>query len=492
MNYSLIFRLLAFIMAIVAIAFGLCFCVSLVYSGNPLEAETQRDWITCFAVASIASFIFYLPGRNSSTRLFRKEAMCVVGLGWIMSSFLGALPYFLIAKVSFATAFFESASGVTSTGATIFSKVSELPHSLLFWRGLSQWIGGLGVVVFFVALLSSLGAGAKVLYSRETTVDKSSFETGKIKSGIWRILRIYIMFSVLCALAYYIAGMGSFDAICHMMTTVSTGGFSTKDTSMAFYNSLPIYWVSILFMFLGGVSFSVFLFLLKRDFKTVKKNTEFKAYALMIIVFSLTVFFTICDFSGSSFYGVFKTFTLSIFQIISIITTTGFIVADYQLWPAFTHIMLFFLFITGASSGSTSGGLKIFRALGVSKICVNDIEKSFRPNVVRTFRMNGRVIGDEAIRGMLSYVVLYSCVALVALLFLAILEQNMSFASCVFSVVSCLSNVGPGLNETGPMQNADFMSDASKTLLGMLMIIGRLELYAVLVLFMPSLWRKFK
>ena len=491
MNYALLFKLLSFIAAIVAAAFGLCLGVSQIYSENPIEAGARTDWITSFVLALVVALIFYLPGRNARDRLFRKEAMCVVGLGWLLSSLLGAVPYVLILSSGFSDAFFESASGFTSTGASVYDNLSEMPHSILFWRSLTQWIGGLGVIVLFVAILSSLGAGAKVLYSRESSLNYSDLERGRLKSGIWRILRVYLVISALCAAAYYACGISLFDAVCHMFATVSTGGFSVRDSSIAEFSSRWVEWVGIVFMFIGGTSFILILKAVNGNFRSVRKNTEFKAYALIVALMSLVIFACIADFKDWTFRSLWGSFTDSLFQVVSLLTSTGFTSVDYQKWPPLTHVLIFMMFVTGACSGSTSGGLKIFRAVGVLKISLKDVEKSFRPNVVRPLRMNGRVISEDGARNMLSFVALYLIVAMIGILFLAAFERDMSFGGVMATVVSAVSNIGPGLNETGPTHTFSFMTDMSKLLLGFLMIMGRLEFYAILALFMPSLWKKF-
>ncbi len=491
MNYPIIFKLLSFITLIMALAFGACTAVSAYYSENAVEAGAYEPWVTSIAIAVVASLVFYLPGRGASRKIFKKEAMCVVGLGWLLCSLIGACPYFMILNCGFSNAFFESASGFTSTGASVFGNVEEFPRSVLFWRALTQWIGGLGVVILFVAVLSSLGAGAKAIYSSESSLETSSLERGRLKSGIWRILRIYLALSALCAAAFLAAGLPAFDSVCTMMATVSTGGFSVKNASFAAYSNRAAEWVAILFMFIGGTSFAVLLAAVKRDFKSVARNTEFKAYAAIVAALSAAIFLSIFNYSTPSVSGAAGTFTDSVFQVVSILTSTGFTSADYQTWAPVTHVLILFMLISGACTGSTSGGLKIARIVGVSKISLNDIEKSFRPNVVRPVMMNGRALGDSHARDMLSFTVLYALVSVAAMIILAAFEREMSLSGCISAVMACISNIGPGFNEVGPTKNFGFLSDASKIMLSILMVMGRLELYAILALFMPSLWKRF-
>lgn len=470
----------------------MCLGVSILYSENAVEAGAYEPWITSFAIAIVTSLIFYLLGRNASSKIFKKEAMCVVGLAWILSSLIGACPYALILNCGFADAFFESVSGVTSTGASVFADVEAFPKSILFWRALSQWIGGLGVVVLFVALLSSLVAGAKAIYSRESTIDVSSLEIGRIKTATWRVISIYLVLSILCAGAYRLCGMPTFDAICHMLSTVSTGGFSIKNASLGAYANPAVEWVAVLFMFIGGTSFAVIFMALKGRFAEIWKNSEFKAYVALAILVSIAVLLSILNYSDLSFAQIWQSLRISVFQVVSVMTSTGFATADYQKWLPLTHILIFFLLVVGACSGSTAGGLKIFRAVGIVKISLNDVEKSFRPNVVRPVRINGKVLSDTSARDMLSYAVMYAIAAVVGMIALSAFERELSFAGSLGSVVSCLSNIGLGLAETGPSCNYAFFNDASKFFLSGLMIMGRLEFYAVLALLMPSLWKRFK
>lgn len=492
MNYPIVFKLLSLITAVVAGAFGLSLCVSIFYSENAIEAGAYEPWITSFAIAVVMTLIFYLPGRNASTKIFKKEAMCVVGLAWIVCSLIGSCPYVLILNCGFSDAFFESASGLTSTGASVFGDVENFPRSVLFWRALSQWIGGLGVVVLFVAVLSSLGAGAKAIYSRESSLDVSDFEFGKIKAATRRVIIIYSSFSILCAALYILCGMPVFDSLCHMMGTVSTGGFSIKNASFGAYGNTAAEWVAIVFMFVGGTNFAVVFMAIKGKFKDIWKNSEFKAYVLIVSLVSFGIFLSILDYEHATLVGAFHSLTDSVFQVVSVITSTGFATADYQKWLPLTHVLIFFLLLIGGCSGSTAGGLKIFRVVGIVKISLNDIEKSFRPNVVRPVRINGKVMNAQSARDMLSYTALYMSAIILGIIVISAFERDLSFAGTLSSVVSCISNVGLGLAETGPSQNYGFLNDASKISLSLLMIMGRLELYAVLALFMPSLWRRFR
>ena len=489
MNYSIIFKILSMVFAVMAGAFSVCAGVSVIYADTPLEGEAMPSWICVIALSLMLALAFFIPSRNAPTKLFKKEAMCIIGLAWTLASLVGALPYVLILDCPFATAFFESASGLTTTGASVFASFSEFPHSLMFWRCLSHWIGGLGVVVFFVAILSFLGFGGRILYAHETSANSGGgMETERIQSGAIRILEVYTAISVVCLITFKLCGMGWFDGICHMFATVSTGGFSVYENSIAHYDSRLIDWAVIVFMFIGGVSFTAIILALEFRHKRLAQNTEFWTYLGIITASSFIIFALICTSQPS----ILDAFTHSVFQTVSIMTTTGLASAPYQNWLPSTHIVLFALMIIGGCAGSTSGGLKVSRAVASFKILLRDVEKSFRPRVVRNITLNGKTLDESDTNSILSFVVLYSFIAIIAFIVFTIFEPDASITTCISSVLSMMGNVGPGFGDVGPDKTYGFMEDHTKIFLSMLMIMGRLEFYAILVLFMPSLWKKFE
>lgn len=496
MNYPIIFKMLSLVLWTTTVAFSLCAGVSQIYAAEVSEAEAMPSWVCAIALSAMSALAFYLPSRNAPTNIQKKEAMCIVGVGWILVSILGAVPYFLILACPFPDAIFESASGITTTGASIFGDVESIPRSLLFWRALSQWIGGLGVVLFFVAIISFLGSGAKTLYmgggeSGTHAGDVSDYE--RIQSATMRILAIYVIISLICLAAFRLTGMGWFDGICHMLATVSTGGFSVYNDSIAHYKNSLIDWTVIFFMTLGGVNFMTIIMFLRGNFKMVFRNTEFKTYIAILASVSVAIaiillhdknLFTIDTWSNA--------ITKSAFQTVSIMTTTGFATSNYQEWLPFTHVALFIIMILGGCAGSTAGGLKVLRGVVAFKFVKRDIVKSFRPRLVLPLRLNGKVLDTEDADTIMSHICLYSIICIFGFWVLAALEPDMSFSGCISAVVSCTSNAGPGLAEVGPVKNYGFMNGASKIFLSCLMVMGRLEFYSILVLFMPSLWRKFQ
>ncbi len=496
MNYRILFKLLSVIMSTVALAFLASYTVGAVFFAGPDESDFMDEWWLSIGIAGLLAVLFRVLGMGASPKIFRKEGLATIGLGWILASLVGALPYALcVPGVSVADAIFESASGLTTTGASVIAEIESMPHSILFWRCLSQWIGGLGVVVFFVALLSFLGAGAKILYSNESSGQSADIESGRIQKGVWQILWLYVLLSAFCAAAFRLGGMGWFDAVCHMFTTLSTGGFSNYNTSFGAFESPALEWIAIVFMALGGTSFFYMIRVVTRRNWGACKHTEVTAYYGIIIAVSLLIacilywhMNNIMFREPMSFGEALRTST---FQVISIMTTTGFTTVDYQSWLPVTHTIFLGLMIIGGCSGSTGGGVKVVRVVVALKISLRQIEQAFRSHVVRPIRMNGRALDTEDQDTVLRILLLYTLICLGSLPIIAVLQVNMSFEGSIAAMFACFFNIGPGFAEVGPAANYDFMEPFTKLFLSLLMIMGRLEIYAVLVLFSPSLWRKF-
>lgn len=489
MNYRLFFRLQSVIVATIAAAFMASLVFGLLYHGDRLTAAEFNGWILSIVFALGLSGVFLVLSRGADQKLFRKEAFAVIGVGWITASLLGSLPYLLILpECSVADAVFESTSGLTTTGASVFTDVTSLPISLLFWRSMSQWIGGLGVVVLFVALLSFLGAGAKILFSNESTAQSAEITSGRVQSGVLRIVAIYGVLSLGCYVALLACGIGWLDALAHMFTTVSTGGFCFRTDGIAALASPAVEWVLIIFMILGGVSFFILEAVLQRNWAVVRRNTELAAYcAVLLLIGILLSVMLIGEMPGD----ISKAIREGIFHTVSIVTTTGYTTADYNCWPAIGQIVLLIAMLVGGCAGSTSGGAKIVRVLVATKVCWIHIERAFRPRVVRTIRVNGQIIKPDAQTSVMTHLVLLLAVSLAAISIVAVMERNVSVFGVLSVVVSTLFNIGAGFAEIGPTGSFSDLQPSTKFFLSLLMIMGRLELYAILVLFSPSLWRRF-
>lgn len=490
MNYAIIAKLLSVIMSTVALAFLVSYGVGEFFYGKT-DDLVRVEWFISIGVAIVIAISLAFLGRNAQPKMFRKEALATIGLGWLLASFVGALPYYLILpETTYVDGVFESASGFTTTGASVYGDLKVFPRSLLFWRCLSQWIGGLGVVVFFVALLSFLGAGAKILYSNESSAASTDIESGRIQQGVLQILYLYLGLSASCAIMLKIMGMNWYDAICHMFTTVSTGGFGVYNSSLGAFQSPAIQWTVIIFMALGGTSFFVLMRVMNGKPRALRTNTEVLAYYAILIGASLLLMAMLLTETNQS--GNWEAaLRAAAFQVTSIMTTTGFSTVDYQQWPPVGHMVLLVLMVIGGCSGSTAGGSKVVRFVVAFKVCRLQIEKAYRTRVVRPLNINGKVLDKEDQDSVVTYLLMLGLVLIAGIMTVALLEHDLGFTAQVSSVFACLFNIGPGLAEVGPTQNYGFFREPTKLILSLLMIMGRLELYAILVLFSPALWRRF-
>lgn len=491
MNYGILFKLQGFILGAVVVAFALSLGLAVAFDNHGSHELAITGFGISFLVTACLSGGFLFLGRKADNTLFRKEALATIGTGWLLASLAGALPYFLILpEVTFAGAFFESASGLTTTGASLLSNLESLPKSLHFWRAISQWMGGLGVVVFFVAVLSFLGAGAKVLFSRESSAQAADLNTPRVQDGVLRLIFLYCGLSVICTGVYWMCGLSWFEAMIHMFTTLSTGGFSTRSGSIADFANPALEWSIVFFMAIGGTSFLLIIELIRRNWRALKTSTEFKAYVALMASFSLLIFiFLISDScEDTHLHDLLRAAT---FQVVSIMTTTGYSTVDFDLWLPVTHILLLALMFIGGCSGSTAGGTKVIRFIVGLKVSRQHIEKAYRSRVVRPLKVNGKSLSASEQESIVVYIVILALIVFSGTLILSFLEPNMSFEGVVSAMAACLFNIGPGFAEIGPSNNFAGLHAYSQIFLSILMIMGRLELFALLVLFSPALWKRF-
>jgi trk system potassium uptake protein TrkH len=490
MNYAILFKLQSVILGAIAVAFAISTGLAFVYDHELGSDMSVLGFSLSFLVAACLSVGFFILGKTGDNTLFRREALATIGCGWLLASLTGALPYFLILpEVSYAEAFFESASGLTTTGASVLSDLENLPRSLHFWRSLSQWMGGLGVVVFFVAVLSFLGAGAKVLFSRESSAQAADLNTSRVQEGVFRLVKVYLGLSLLCTFVFWLCGLSWFESILHMFTTLSTGGFSTRSASIAAFQNPALEWAVIFFMAVGGISFLLIIDAVSRRWRPVRESTELKAYFGLLAGFTAIIsLFLMVDNPPMATAEAVRT---SAFQVVSIMTTTGFATADFDQWIPVTHVMLLALMFIGGCSGSTAGGTKVIRFIVALKVSAQQLEKAYRSRVVRPLKVNGKSIGPAEAEAIMFYIVILTLVVFCATLVIALFEPAMSFEGIVSTMAACLFNIGPGLAEIGPTQNFAGFHSHTQVFLALLMIMGRLELFALLVLFAPALWKRF-
>ncbi len=495
MNIIIIQKLLSIVYFAMALALTFCMASGLLM-GEAWTSISIQGFFSSILITFCLALVFRFnatksnPKKNNRTLFFRREALCTIGLTWLSTSFIGSLPFYLgLNDCSFIDALFESTSGITTTGATIFDDFSNLSYSLFLWRSLSQWIGGLGVIVFFVAILTSLGAGAKILFSNESSVTVSDFEQGRIQDGVLKLLTFYCSLTTLCIITYKLAGMDWFDAFNHGMTTIATGGFSTHEESFAYFNSSLIEAAAVFFMLISATTFVFIIRIIEGGKNILRHGMEiYVFYALAFISISMIALTLIYSSNSSSIIEIIRH---AFFQTTSILTTTGYSSFNYDTWAAPAKIILMFLMVMGGCSGSTSGGIKIIRVMIAFKSIFRTIEQTYRPNKTIITRIGSKILNDTFIHNVLIYIVLIFTIQGTSVIILSLLEPNLNLISLFSAVQSSLYNIGPGFDSIGPTQSFSSLEDMSKCFLSFLMILGRLEIYALIVLFIPKIWRTY-
>lgn len=432
---------------------------------------------------SLLAYIFRKSGRNVS----RKDGYIVVTVIWVVFSLFGSLPYMLSGAIpDFTDAFYETMSGFTTTGSSILSNIESMPKSLLFWRALTHWIGGLGIVFFTVAVFPIFGLGDMHLFAAESVGPMRAKLHPRISVTARWILTVYVGLTLIATVALFFSGMGWFDAVCHSMSTVSTGGFSTKQASLAAFDSPLIEYMTVLFMFLGGVSLSLqYLLIFKGRPMELYRDTEFRTYFTFIAVFTVLVSIGLLLTEPMDAEGAFRT---ALFQVVSIQTTTGFATADYTLWAPLIWLMLCGLMFVGACSGSTSGAMKCVRVATLTKVMWNEFKRIVHPNAVIPVRMARKIVPTTVQSAILAYTVIYFFMVIVGL------TVNMAFGLDFLDAfglsVASVGNVGPGLGHYGPMDSLALLPDGVKWFCSFQMLVGRLEFFAVLLLLTPVFWKR--
>ncbi len=481
-NTKMIYKIMGALLFIEAALMLVCALVSLLYKENDLN-----DFLFTAGLISVFGTIFYFMGRRADKRINRRDGYIIVSTAWVIFSLFGMLPYYTSGYVpNISNAFFETMSGFTTTGATVLDNIESLPHGLLFWRSITQWIGGLGIVFFTIAVLPIFGVGGVQLFAAEATGpthDKVHPRIGITAKWIWSI---YLGLTGAQIILLMLGDMNWFDSVCHSFTTTSTGGYSTKQASIAYYHSPYIEYVITLFMFLSGINFTLlFVFLLKGKIKRLLQNTEFRWYAGTVGLFTLI---TTAGLILTSPMNTEESFRKAIFQVISIQTTTGFCSADYMMWTPFLWTLMLIIMFFGACAGSTSGAIKCIRIAILAKASKNEFKHIIHPNAVLPVRINQQVLSPLIKSTVLAFTCVY--LAIIVIGWLIMMAFGVGFVESLSTVVSCVGNVGPGLGTTGPAFSWNSLPDAAKWLLSLLMLIGRLELFTVLLLFTPEFWKK--
>lgn len=481
MNYEMMLFVIMNIARVEGALMLLPALVALIYGENTVAGKILIIAVLCICLGSVFS-----RKRPKRSDIFVKDGLMIVGLAWVMFSLLGALPFYFTGAIPrFVDAFFETVSGFTTTGSTILTDIESLPYGIHFWRAFTHWVGGMGVLVFVMAVIPLAGSKSLNIMKAEVpgpTMDKivpKTRQTAKI------LYLIYVVMTVAEVVLLVLGGMPLFDALIHTFSTAGTGGFSNKEDSVSFYDSAYIDGVITVFMALFGVNFNLFYLLLLGKFARVFKSEELRTYIGIIAVATLLITINIYPM-----YGSFLTsFRYSSFQVTTIITTTGMMTTDFNLWPSFSKGILLMLMFVGACAGSTGGGLKVSRVLLLGKYIKSEIRKIVHPRSIVSVKVDGKVMDDTVIRSVTAYIMIYMSILVVSYLMISLNELDLE--TTLTSVITCINNVGPGFGEIiGPTQNFSTLSDFSKLVLTLDMLIGRLEIYPILFIFSPRMFKR--
>lgn len=480
MNYHMIAYLLGNILRVEGLLILVPTAVAVYYREDGAMSAFFASAMICFWVGlAIGS------REPKNKRIYGREGFIVVALSWIVMSLFGALPFYLSGEISgYLNCFFETVSGLTTTGATVLSEVEHLPRSILFWRSFTHWIGGMGILVFMLAIMPLGDERTMYLMKAEAPGPMVSKLVPRVKSTAKILYTIYIVLTLLEMLLLRIGGLPWYDSIVHAISTAGTGGFSIWNQSVAAYNSAWVEYVITGFMLLFSVNFNLYYLLLMRDVKNVMKNEELRYFLAIAGVATLLIAINIyhCYDSPEA------TFRHAIFQVAAIMSTTGFVTADFNLWPEFSKAILFGLMFLGACGGSTAGGIKISRFIILLKMIRREVKRIVHPRSVNLIKMDGYRIEEDAVRSLTGFLLLYILILLGS--FLLISLNDFDFVTNMTAVATCLSNVGPGLQMAGPTEAMAFLSPVSKLVLCMDMLLGRLEIFPIIMLFAPSIWRR--
>ncbi|GAA0208336.1 TrkH family potassium uptake protein [Kangiella japonica] len=483
MQFATITRTLGLLIMIFSLTMIPPSIVALIYKDGGGSA-----FFATFILALISGFFIFLSKRHAKNELKIRDGFLIVSLFWTVLSLIGAIPFLLIGEysLSFADAVFESFSGITTTGATVIVNIDELPHSVLFYRQQLQWLGGMGIIILAVAILPMLGIGGMQLYRAEIPGPmKDSKLTPRIAGTAKSLWYIYVGLTIACAFSYWLAGMSAFDAIGHSFSTVATGGFSTHNDSIGFFNNDTIEMICIFFMFLGGINFSLHFFAVRKLSMTpYLKDTEFRVYTMILLSVGLIgAIVLLIDYNYSSFY---EAFLHTLFHTVSFATSSGFATAEYYAWPLAVSVLLIFVSFPGGSAGSTSGGMKVIRIVLLFKQGFREIKRLIHPNGVFIIKLGKESVNDKVVNSVWGFFATY--IMFFVILMFILLSQGLDQVTAFSAVAASMNNLGPGLGEVA--QNYSSLNDLTKYVLSFAMLLGRLEIFTLLVLFTPYFWRK--
>jgi trk system potassium uptake protein TrkH len=482
MNTALVLNLTG-----IVLLFSSLFMLVPVFVSFFLKGEDLSALGVSFVSTFLAGLVLYFFTKSQKKiELKHRDGFAVVTISWLVMAFFGALPY-MISDVAptFTDAYFESMAGFTTTGASVLSNLEEIPSGILLWRSMTQWMGGMGIIVFSLAILPMLGAGGMQLFKAEVPdigVEKLRPRIIDMAKSLWYI---YAGLTVILGLLLFISGMSLFDAVSHSFTTMATGGFSTKSSSVAYFDNTYIDIIITVFMFLAGINFSLHFYALRGEISRFPKSSEFKFYCMVLIIATSVVALNLILSDGYSFAAALR---YASFQVVSIMTTTGYATADYEGWPVLTQMLLLSLMFFGGMVGSTGGGMKQVRILLMFKQAYRELYHLIHPHALSVLKLDDKSVPKETLGGIWGFLFLFILISVVSTLFMTAL--GVDIITSASTVISSMSNVGPALGDAGPADNYFAIPAAGKWLLSFCMLIGRLEIYTVILLFMPMFWEK--
>ena len=490
MRFACVFAVLSRINLFIGMAMLAPMACALIYGEGCWVAIAEAMAVT-IGICGLFSLIFRMPKEE----LTHREGMMIVSLGWLTASFFGSLPYIfgdLLGPVSFdniVNCIFESVSGFTTTGASVLGTavpIESVDRGLLLWRSTTQWMGGMGIIVLAIAIMPLLGVGGMQLFRSEAPGPTKEKLRPRIRETAATLWMVYLALTALETLLLMLGEMDLFEAVCHAFTTMSTGGFSTRDASVGAFNSSYIDYVVIFFMFISGANFALHYHALTGRLKSYWRSTEFKAFLLITASATLTIgAFLMAD---ATYPGPMETLRGGAFQVVSIITTTGFATADFEVWPFAPQIILLLLMFVGGCAGSTSGSIKTARVVLLVRYAYREIFRLVHPHSFAAVKFDRMVVHKDVLESVCGFFILF--VAAFSIGSLAMTGMGMDILTSISSVASALGNVGPGLGTVGPAENYHHLPSAGKMMLSALMILGRLEIYTVLILLVPEFWKK--
>ena len=482
-NFPLIYKIMGSLLFLLGTMLAICVAISLCYG-----EDDMLPFLTATLLTVSAGFVFKYMGRNATNNLSRRDSYFLVTASWVIFTFFGMQPFLIGGYIPSVTdAFFETMSGFTTTGATILDDVEWLPHGILYWRTQTQWIGGLGIVFFTIAILPSMvGSGSVKVFSAEATGPMRSKMHPRLSTMAKWIWTIYLGLTIACVLSFYACGMSWFDSINYAMTTTATGGFATHNDTTTYFNSPAIEYVSVLYQFLAGINFAMlYMAIFKFKVGNLFRSSEFKLYIFIIVSATVFIAYLLITRNG---YGLERAFRSSLFHVVSFMTTTGIFNDDAAMWPRITWIVLGCLMFIGACSGSTTGGFKCIRLVMVFKVLRNEFRRILHPNAILPVKVNGQTVSQQKLSTLLAFFAIFTFMVLITATLMVM--AGIDYTNSTVISLSCISNVGASLStEIGPVLSWGDLPIHIKWTCSFLMLVGRLEIMSVLVLFTRAFWK---